>query len=420
MTIIDLIYFQNPWLRDSGYRPREQKLPQRALYHTFLGHITGTKQITSLTGIRRVGKSTLMKQAIAKLLDMGTTPEQILYFSFDQPTVTHEIDALESVILTFFQHIVNKPIETLEKTQYIFLDEIQLIPFWQDIVKRFYDVNQNLKFVLSGSSSLFLLTKSKESLAGRIFSFQLPPLTFNEYELLSRKHDIHEFLDYGQFPELLTLPDPEKKQEYLKEIVSKVLEIDIVNIYGIRKMQEFERLFWSLLPNAGQIISSQQLMADIGIKKATLFHYLKILESSLLINKAVNTGGSFRSESRLLRKLYPGSSNFLTLSIDPIAIGFKVETYVSSLIHNYNKLSFYHKRNKEIDFILPDKKLAIEVKYTDTIRPEDYRTLSEYSEKKGYTGILVTKSVNTKATKTIPTCISLDQLETFMKNHLSP
>ena len=129
MTIIDLIYFQNPWLRDSGYRPREQKLPQRALYHTFLGHITGTKQITSLTGIRRVGKSTLMKQAIAKLLDMGTTPERILYFSFDQPTVTHEIDALESVILTFFQHIVNKPIETLEKTQYIFLDEIQLIPF---------------------------------------------------------------------------------------------------------------------------------------------------------------------------------------------------------------------------------------------------------------------------------------------------
>ena len=59
-----------------------------------------------------------------------------------------------------------------------------------------------------------------------------------------------------------------------------------------------------------------------------------------------------------------------------------METYVSSLIHNYNKLSFYHKRNKEIDFILPDKKLAIEVKYTDTIRPEDYRTLSEYSEKK--------------------------------------
>ena len=120
-------------------------------------------------------------------------------------------------------------------------------------------------------------------------------------------------------------------------------------------MQEFERLFWSLLPNAGQIISSQQLMADIGIK-ATLFHYLKFSKARF-INKAVNTGGSFeriKTSTKIISRLIQLSDSQHRSN----STGFKVETYVSSLIHNYNKL-FYHKRNKEIDFILPDKNLQL-------------------------------------------------------------
>lgn len=414
MNILDQIYFQNPWFRDHGHRPGEALLPRRKLYKAFLDHVVNTKQVTSLTGIRRVGKSTLMKQTIGALLDSGVSPERILYFSFDQPTILREMDTLESVIMTYLERVTHVSVHDANEKHYLFFDEVQLVPYWQDILKRFYDQNQLLKFVISGSASLFLLTKSKESLAGRIFEFSLSPLAFSEYQVLSKKSDMGEYLDFGQFPELIELDRVERKKEYLKEIIAKVIEVDVMNLYGIRNISDFARLFWSLLPNTGQVVVSAKLMSDLRIKKATLFHYLTILEGSLLIHKVLNLSGSFRSESRLLRKLYPGSSNFLTLGIDPVAVGFKSETYASSLLASKNKVHFYHERGKEIDFVLPEKKLAIEVKYQEHIRSADYQYLFDYAKKKHYQSLLVTKSYNAQATHIAPRCVSLDMLENYL------
>jgi hypothetical protein len=394
MTIEDLIYLQNPWFYDFYFIPNEYFLFKREIFEDFFNEVVNLNQIISLKGLRRVGKSTLIKQIIGELLRKKVNPKNILYFSFDQPTVIENYQTLEKIIQFYFEKIINQKIYKLKEKVYIFFDEIQVIPFWQDILKRYYDINQNIKFIVSGSSSLFINEKSKESLAGRIFERDLLPLSFLEYQKLSKNIDFIDYLNFGQFPELLKIEDKNKKVEYLKEwVIGKILEVDIVKIYGVRKAFDFERLFWSLLPNTGQIINSKKLLVDLQMKKATLFKYLSILEKSLLIDKILNLSGSFRSEKRLLRKFYPSSTNFLSLIPEVINLGFKVESYVSQILKKRTrKIFLYHTRGKEIDFLLPDEKIAIEVKYQENIIPSDYKFLLEFIKEKKYQGILVTKN----------------------------
>lgn len=393
MDIDDLIYLQNPWFADPSAIPTEVKLPKRNAYGKLYKEVTGLKQIIGLTGLRRVGKSTLVKQIIASLIKEGIDPHTIIYFSFDQPTVVEHTHTIERILSWFLKTLAISDIHHLRKKLYVFFDEIQLVPYWQDIVKRYYDLQPEIKFIITGSASLFLTRGSKESLAGRIFVRQLSPLSFLEYQTLWHRSDFPHYLDFGQFPELSEFSDTSKKIEYLKEgVVGKVLEIDIPNLFHLRKIVDFERLFWSLLPNTGQIINSARLMADISMKKATLFKYLAILEQSLLIRKVLNISGSFRSEKRLLRKLYPASSNFLTLTATPIPDGFKAETYIATLLSSSGNVYLFHHRGKEIDFVLPDKKLAMEVKYQTSLTKNDVTNLMHFVQEKHYQGIVITKS----------------------------
>ena len=416
MDLKEQMYLQNPWWRDTLFLPLESRLPKRTLFSSFFEDVTTTRQAISLTGLRRVGKSTLLKQIIAKLLSGSVKPKYLLYFSFDQPTVLETTQTLESIMSIYFDSILGKKIHRLTSSVYVFFDEIQLIPYWQDILKRYYDLTPHIKFVVSGSASLFVQNRSKESLAGRLFERYLPPLTFSEYRLLSQNRDMTDFLSFGQFPEMLALPNLERKMEYLKEgVIGKVLEIDIVKTYGVRKTVDFERLFWSLLPNCGQIIASMKLMHDLQLKKATLFKYLGILEKSLLINKVLNMSGSFRSETRLLRKLYPGSSNFLSLNVAPVGIGFKAECYVASILKSrFKNVYLFHHRGREVDFVVPDKKLAIEVKYQEKIHQSDYWTLEKLVRDKDYLGIVITKNQEQKPKGKPIRFIPLENLDTAL------
>jgi len=399
MEINDLIHLQNPWWRDPGTFPNETNLPKRDGFDSFFNHFTKNKLISGLTGLRRIGKTTLIKQTITELLKRKTDPKTIFYFSFDEPTVEENRDVLDKIINYFIKIVNRTELYKLKKQLYIILDEIQTVAYWQDIIKRYYDFNLPIKFIVTGSASLSILRKSQESLAGRIITTSLAPFSYDEYQRIAGKNDFEDYLDFGQFPELWNFDDQTRKINYLKDsILAKVLEVDIIKLYKLRKTYDFERLFWSLLPNTGQIIKSGRLITDLGFKKATLFKYLSVLEKSLLINKILNYNGSFRSEKRLLRKIYPGSVNFLKLSIDPINIGFKVESYIAGLLID-KQAYLCRERDKEIDFILPQKKIAIEVKYQNRVDPMDLVFFRKFLKEKDYKGILIVKNPDSLSKK---------------------
>lgn len=411
-SLIDLVNIQNPWWEKANFYLREAGLLKRQLFSKLLSDVLETKQMVSLTGLRRTGKSTLLKQVIAHLLKKQLA-RKILYFSFDEPAVQKTPDALSFIIDFFLKEKIKKPVHGLQEKIYLFFDEIQLVPYWQDILKRYYDLNQNLKFIVSGSSSLYLHKGSKESLAGRIFERQLAPLSFNEYQKFKPEGSFDDYLDFGGFPEMLEFSETERIKEYLKNwVIAKVLEIDLPKITKIRQTFEFERIFWSLLPGTGQILSMPNLQTDLGLKKTTAYNFLKLLEKSLLINIVYNRAGSYRSLSRVLRKIYPASSNFLSLSYEPVNRGFFVETYIATiLLSHFSRLNFFHFRGKEIDFLIPEKKIAFEVKYQNSLRPHDYEFLSQYCQEKKYQGVLLTKNFTGKLINGLITAFPVSQLE---------
>ncbi len=128
-----------------------------------------------VTGLRGVGKTTLLHQVIQHLLDSKVESRRILYFSFDE-----ERFDIGDVIQTYLTQVLRRDIADLDRV-YFFLDEVHKVEDWEGKVKVYYDLNPNIKFFLSGSASLTLSSKAKESLAGRLYEFVLKPLTFCEY-----------------------------------------------------------------------------------------------------------------------------------------------------------------------------------------------------------------------------------------------
>lgn len=419
IKLIDSISNFNPWWINPSYRPPEAALSQRDVFPRLISDITRLKQIIALVGLRRVGKSTLMKQSISQLLS-AHSPSDILYFSFDEPDIAKNTTLLEDVIRYYLDRVKKQAIYHLDSQCYLFLDEVQQVPYWQNVLKRYYDLNSYLKFVVSGSSSLFIRQASHESLAGRMFEIFLAPLGYQEYRRFFPAGEFADYLNFGGFPELLVLP-AEKRAEYLKDwILRQIIEVDVPKLTRLRKTADFAHLFWTILTHYGQIIRFSNLQADLGIKKPTLYLYVDYLKQSLVINEVMNQSGSFRSTTRLIRKLYPASPNFLALTQPPAPIGFQVEAYVAqALLAKFKKNGLYYSKGKEIDFWLPEQKLAIEVKYQNILHPEDYKFLLKTSRLKGFKPVLITKNQQASPDESI-TCISAENLETWLKAIILP
>ena len=165
------------------------------------------REIIVLTGIRRSGKTTIMYQMIALLLQKYK-PTQILYLNLDDEVLRNE--SLES-IYSFYRQYKNP-----SEFAFIFLDEIQNISEWEKFLKKHYDMKDEVKFVISGSSSNLLRKEYSTLLTGRNVTFKIFPLSFKEYlDFLSidyvsinttKKNKIlyslKSFLEGGGFPEV--------------------------------------------------------------------------------------------------------------------------------------------------------------------------------------------------------------------------
>jgi len=190
----NLLKLYNPWWDDHSSRWREN-LPdyQRPVVSEVLSDIRELTQIISITGPRRVGKSTALKQVIRYLLDkLDIDPSNILYFSFDDPEVYGSED-LQRVI---FDRLIEKlKIDSRDKTPwYFFLDEIQRLPKWELYLKRYYDLKFPIRFIISGSASSAIFRQSQESLLGRIKDRFCRSAFGNTVFIVCATRDLHQLL----------------------------------------------------------------------------------------------------------------------------------------------------------------------------------------------------------------------------------
>ena len=429
--LLKLLYQQNPWWEDSNYRPPESSWPRREQFSQLQKYLV-PPQILLVTGLRRTGKTTLLRQLTADLLDRKTQPQKICFFSFEEEFGVENRDALESIVNLYIEQILQKNLAQIKTPIYIFLDETQYIPNWQSVLKRIYDLNKNVKFLVSGSASTRLVWHAKESLAGRLFEIKLPILSFSEYlrlkgekpaltidlkntdDLRELKNEIARrgnFLDKnylaylvrGQFPELLELTGPDQIDAYLKDsILEKVIAVDLPKAFTIQERGKFRQLFLLLAAESGNLIQVQSLASDLGLSRQTVAEYVSYMEAGFLV-KMIYQFTRTRQRMRTQRKVYTASPNFTTSlggfdESSPLfdkAVGHLAETAVfGRLDYLFEQVFFWRRRGKEVDFICEDRGeiLPIEVKFARKISREDFSNIIQLMEQKRITkGIILTR-----------------------------
>ncbi len=335
-----------------------------------------TKEITVITGMRRVGKTT----ALMHLFDLVKSENKAM-LDLENPLhrKVFEEENYDNVWNNLKQFRV-----TNNAKAYLFLDEVQNLPELSRVVKYLYD-HFDVKFFLTGSSSYYLRNLFPESLAGRKIIFEMFPLNFAEflvfkqikreevdsfavkaqnknkiaYERLISYYD--EFIEFGGFPSVVLENDPERKKTMLSEIFTSYFEKDAKNLADFRDMSKLRDLILLLIPRVGSKIEIRKLANDLSVSRETVYSYLSFLEQTYFISLLSKHSASIDRQAAGSKKLFLcdcGMANVLGRTSQ----GQLFEQSVFQNLRSHHKLSFYSKEGaSEIDFIV-DGKIALEVK----------------------------------------------------------
>jgi len=362
-----------------------------------------SKQIVSITGLRRTGKSTILKQLIDKLIESGTNRGHILLFSFDESQ-----PKIEDIIKEHEKRLGKEFLKINEKI-YIFFDEIQKLEDWQNQVKFFYDNYSNIKFFVSGSASLFIKKHAKESLAGRIYELVLEPLSFSEFLVFRGKESLlekpqmseeqlkNEFSAYlkRQFIEIVNESE-EKCGEYIKSILEKVIYQDIPKVFPIENEELLMRIIRIVASQPGMLSDYEALSKELGINRITLSNYFFYLEESFLLKRLYNFSKNMLTSEKKMKKIYLSASFFAFLcnETDETKIA---ENIFAALLKS--KFFWRSPQKHEVDIVMAggEKIIPVEIKYKENVSKKDMHGLLHFCKKFGArNAVLVTKNAEGK------------------------
>jgi len=248
-----------------------------------------TREVIVVTGMRRVGKTTLLQMIYEKIgtdnkvfLDMENILEHKIFEEIDFNNIWANLKPYG---------ITNK------KKAYIFIDEIQLKPEIVRAIKYLYD-HYEVKFIVTGSSSFYLKNLFPESLAGRKVTFELFPLDFEEFLIFKEadkesspsfeekdqkknlinyekfKKYYEEYLTFGGFPQVALAAEDDQKRLYLKDIFTSYFEKDVRVLADFRQLRAFRDMMLLLMQRVGGKLEITKLASEIGVSRDTVYSYI--------------------------------------------------------------------------------------------------------------------------------------------------
>jgi len=364
MTLLERILRQNPWWEDKQIQ-EIKSYEERLLLKKIWKH-KDDSQIIALLGLRRTGKTVLLWQIIQKLLKK-TSAKHILYFSFDE-ILGKDPEIIEKVLETYENAILKKKLKNI----FVFFDEVNYLKDWQVILKRYYDLPDKIKFFISGSSSMYL-KKTKESLAGRIYEFTLPPISFKEYLYLKNiktenplvlKKELNKYLISGTLPEIIKENSFLKVKKYIDSLVDKIIFYDIPKVYDVAEPEILKNILSLIGQKPGMILEYQKLASVFQVSYQTISKYISYLEKSYLIKRVYNFRGSVIARARKLKKVYLASSNLACAFLDTEKEFLSIlPALAENAVCNHLDAKWFWRKYNELDFYHDNQ--AIEVKHVD-------------------------------------------------------
>lgn len=350
----------NPWW-EKAYQPDFVPRPH---YLGFLQRNTENSDIIIITGLRRVGKTTLMKSYIGSLLK-NIEPSHILYASLDSL-------ALETFSVAEITREYRKIHQLkLEERLYLFLDEVVYREKIHQELKNLYDT-ENVK-IFASSSSTSVLRDTGAMLTGRFRVLEMLPLDFTEYLTFKQlkppraegyltERYFEEYMETGGMPEYVLTGDI----GYLDNLIESVIYKDIVAYYGVRDATSVRNFFRLLMERAGKQFTINKVAKVTGSSPDTIRRYLDYFSQTYLIY-LVERCGKLNERLRAPKKLYAadvGMRNLITGFRDKGAV-FENLVFLRT---KHRKPCYVYQNGIELDFLIDST--LIEVKYGRKLSPK--------------------------------------------------
>lgn len=353
----EILYRYNPWWEGRFSLPNVIERP-KAL--GLMRKHFSSSQIVFLTGLRRVGKTTLFKLFIKYLLDKEkVSPRKIFYVSLDDYLLS------KNTILELVEEFRKIQKLKFKEKIFIFLDEIGYKKDFEIQLKNLYDAH-NVKIYASSSSSTIIGSK-KAYLTGRNIILEILPLDFEEYlkfkNITIAKADKHltegyfeDYLSTGGIPEYVLYGCI----EYLKELVDDIIYKDIAYFYKVKDINILKDFFILLMERAGKQFSINKMANILKISPDSARRYLQMFANTYLIYLVQRYG---KTNEKILspKKIYASDLGIRVLFTGFRDKGSLFENYVYLKIKSRNPYYFY-RDGTEIDFFIRNNML-IEVKY---------------------------------------------------------
>lgn len=315
-----------------------------------------TKQVVVISGVRRCGKSSLLRIIKNKL---NLQASEYCYMNFDDERIINETNVLDEIYAVHWELYKKEPI--------FFFDEIQNIPKWEKFVNRMYE--KGLKLFVTGSNASLLSSEIASSLTGRNKTINLFPFSFNEFlrfnnktyslntisskQLSLLKADFINYMQFGGFPLVIK----EKDLEIINSFFQDILYRDIIARYRIVQVYELKQMAIYLFSNIGKLFSYATLQSISGIKSiSSVKSYLDYFEQSYLLLYLKKFDFSVKKQILNSRKVYAIDSavcNRLVFSFSDNR-GRVLENIVYLQLLRKGKEVFYHSQKKECDFLVKE------------------------------------------------------------------
>lgn len=345
-----------------------------------------------LTGVRRCGKSAILKMVMEELNQRGIAQNRILHYSFDSLEY-EELKTAKTLFNEIKKHLSN------EGKTYLFLDEIQEVESWEKVVNSLmadYDVD----IYVTGSNSRMMSSEISTYLTGRYIQFRVFPLSFSEYLMFRKKHNtgmtfpmsfpleimpnpyenLYEefvrYLRYGGFPAIhLQNYSYEDAYTIVRDIYNSTIFTDIVKRNQIRKVDQLERIVRFVFDNVGRTFSASSISKYLKsenrtIDNETVYSYLEKLENAYIIHRCSRYDVQGKEILKTQEKFYLADTAFrysvLGYSPDSVAAMLENVVYLELRRRGYDvyvgKLN-----NAEIDFIATKQENKLYIQVTQQI-----------------------------------------------------
>ena len=365
----------------------------RPLYTKKIMAYTDTPFVKVLTGVRRCGKSTILKMIMEKLQnERGILADQIVSMRFDS------MEYEDMTAKQMFEAVKAKLSEN--KKTYVFLDEVQEIKGWEKVVNSLasdYDVD----LYVTGSNSRMMSSEISTYLTGRYVSFRIFPLSFEEYLTFRKEYtevkDVHaELADYirlGGFP-ATHLRDYSQDEVYtiVRDIYNSTIFSDIVRRNQIRKVDQLERVVKYTFSNVGNTFSAKSISDYLKsehrkIDNETVYSYLEKLEKAYLLHRCSRYDLQGKEILKTQEKFYLADTalRYSVLGYHPDSVASSLENVVYlELCRRGYEVNIGKTADGEVDFVAQRQGEKLYVQVTQEIR-------SEKTERREYDRLLEIK-----------------------------